>query len=580
MSATGGAVLYESDVPCPAADGTVLATDLYRPAGGGRHPAVLQRTPYDKRQYPLTWPLLDPRKLAAAGYLVAIQDVRGRFGSEGTFVPYLGEAADGEAAVRWLSEHPACDGTVGMYGMSYMAGVQWLAAGTGVPALRAIAPATAPFDFHSDHFYRGGALALGLLLTFLLAVIEPNRLARRPLGPELPGRLAELIDDIDRLDELAAALPLIPFEPLEKHDAELAAWLASVVEMDARPGPGSGTPLPARTRSDAVAVPALQIAGWHDVLLQADLDRFAEQRATAATEEARRRSRRVVGPWAHAAFLNGVGEVDFGVRASGAALDLRGDLTDLHRRWFDARLRGSDRSIDEEPPVRIFVMGENRWRDLEAWPPSNTAERRMHLHAGGGLAERAPGPGAPSPFALDPENPVRTRGGAVLLPAGYLRGPVEQALRERHPDVRLFTSDPLERPLLVLGRVTLEAWVATSTPDSDVVARLCDVNPDGRSYNVVDGILRLRFRESLATPRPMVPGTPVRISVDLWSTAHRFAAGHRLRLQVCASDFPRFDRCPGTGESSFAATRIEPQRNVVLHDAEHPSALLLPVAGS
>lgn len=575
VGASSGAVLYEPDVPCPMPDGTILATDLYRPADDGRHPAVLQRTPYDKRQYPLTWPLLDPRKLAAAGYVVAIQDVRGRFGSGGEFVPYLDEAADGEATVRWLSRRPECDGTVGMYGMSYMGGVQWLAAATGAPALRAIAPATAPFDFDADHFHRDGALALGLLLTFLLAVIEPNRLARRPGGSAPAARIAELIDDVDRFDELAAALPLVPFEPLQRRDPELAEWLAKVVEHDA--GPTPRWPLPARPRSDAVSVPALHIAGWHDVLLQADLDRFAEMREAGGTEEAQGRSRLAVGSWAHAAFLNGVGEVDFGVRASGAALDLRGDLSDLHRRWFDARLGAGDLSIDDEPPVSIFVMGENRWHDLDAWPPAGTAERRVHLHGGGVLADRAPGAEAPSPFALDPGNPVRTHGGAVLLPAGYLRGPVEQSVRERHPDVLLFASDPLERPLLVVGRVLLDAWVATSTPDSDIVARLCDVHPDGRSYNVVDGILRLRFREGPAAPRPMATDTLVRVSVDLWSTAHRFAAGHRLRLQVCASDFPRYDRCPGTGESSFTATRILPQRNVLLHDREHPSALILPV---
>src|SRR4051794_37069700 len=186
------AVLYEPDLACPAADGTVLATDVYRPADAGRHPAVLQRTPYDKRQHPLTWPLLDPRKLAAAGYVVAIQDVRGRFASGGDFVPYLHEATDGAAAVEWLARQAFCDGTVGMYGMSYIGGVQWLAAAEQPPALRALAPTTAPFDFHADHFHRGGALALGLLLPFLLAVIEPGRVLRRAPAGERAQRFVSL----------------------------------------------------------------------------------------------------------------------------------------------------------------------------------------------------------------------------------------------------------------------------------------------------------------------------------------------------------------------------------------------------
>src|SRR3954470_22882657 len=214
------AVLYEPDQPCPAADGTVLATDVYRPADGGRHPAVLQRTPYDKRQYPLTWPLLDPRKLAAAGYVVAIQDVRGRFASDGDFLPYRHEAQDGAAAVAWLSRQPYCDGAVGMYGMSYMGGAQWLPAARRPPALRALAPATAPFDFQTDHFRRGGALQAGLLLTFLLGAVAPNRVLRR--GGD--GFLA-LVEDIDRLPELARD----PVAAVARHAPPLGAWLAEVI---------------------------------------------------------------------------------------------------------------------------------------------------------------------------------------------------------------------------------------------------------------------------------------------------------------------------------------------------------------
>jgi putative CocE/NonD family hydrolase len=413
-----------------------------------------------------------------------------------------------------------------MYGMSYMGGVQWLAAQRRPPALRALAPATAPFDFQADHFRRGGALAVGLLLTFVLGVIAPNRLLRRG------GRgFVELVDDIDRLTELARR----PVAAVERHDPELAAWMERVIAGDGVPG-----------RPASPAVPALQIAGWHDVLLQPDLDRFVEMRTAAESQEARERSRLVVGPWAHAAFLNGVGQLDFGVRASGAALDLRGDMTDLHRRWFDARLRG-DGNGDGEPPVKAFVMGANRWRDLDAWPPETTT-LRLHLHRGGGLAQRAPEPSEPSAFTLDDDDPVPTLGGAILLPAGYVRGPVEQSLRERRPDVLTFTSGPLEAPLLVLGRVRLEAWVAAP---GDVVARLCDLDPGGRSFNVVDGILRVR--------------EPGRVHVDLWSTAQRFERGHRLRLQVCASDFPRYDLGAGG-------------RNLIYHTPDRPSALLLPLA--
>jgi uncharacterized protein len=289
----------------------------------------------------------------------------------------------------------------------------------------------------------------------------------------------------------------------------------------------------------------------------------------------------VVGPWSHGTFTAAVGELDFGVRAAGISLDLREDLTALHRRWFDQRLRGVDSGIDDEAPVRLFVMGRNRWQDAEDWPPPGRREEPWYLQPGGGLGPQPPGDGPPSStYRLDPDRPVRTRGGNLLLGGTYMRGPVEQGPTERHPDVLLFTSAPLERELEVIGPVRLVAWVASATPDTDLVARLCDVHPDGRSYNVVDGVRRLRFRESLRAPVDLPVGEPVQVEVDLWATAHVFAPGHRLRLHVCASDFPRYDRCAGTGESAGTAQRIVPQRNELFHGPEMASHLVLPVPAS
>ncbi|MDP9325126.1 MAG: CocE/NonD family hydrolase, partial [Candidatus Dormibacteraeota bacterium] len=204
----------------------------------------------------------------------------------------------------------------------------------------------------------------------------------------------------------------------------------------------------------------------------------------------------------------------------------------------------------------------------------------LYLHAGvpGALSSQVPqGAAAPSAFWLDPDNPVPTRGGTLMMGQQYIRGPVDQVRTELRDDVLVFTSEPLAASLTVIGRVTLNAWVAAQTPDTDVVARLCDVHPDGRSFNVVDGILRLRFRDGLDRPTPLEPGEVYRVEVDLWSTAHAFLPGHRLRLHVTASDFPRYDRCPGTGQTSADATEILPQRNLLFHDVEHPSHLLLPV---
>jgi uncharacterized protein len=573
-------VLVERDVPCRARDGTVLATDVFRPDDDARHPVLLQRTPYDKGYQPFTWATANPLLLADAGYAVAIQDVRGRYASGGEYADvYAAEEADGADAVGWAAEQPWSNGVVGMYGMSYMGQAAWLAAASGPPALRAIATATAPNDLLEDHLRRGGALQLGLLAMWSLIAIAPNELRRRIVAdPAMLGEVPALVDDIDALDERVERVPLVPFAPLDERAGGMAPWFSRLAGEEVR-GPQHDA-MSVSHRHDQVTAPGLQIAGWYDVLLAGDLSRFVAMRREAGSAEARRRSRLIVGPWAHASFLSSVGELEFGVRANGISLDLREDLTSLHRRWFDQRLRGTDTGIDDEAPVRLFVMGRNRWQDADDWPPRGRREAPWYLQPGGGLEPRAPGGGdVTSAYRLDPERPVRTHGGNILLSGKYIRGPLEQGPTERHPDVVLFTSAPLHRELEVIGPVRLVAWVATATPDSDLVARLCDVDPAGRSYNVVDGILRLRFRESLRAPKPMPIGEPVRVEVDLWATAHVFAPGHRLRLHVCASDFPRYDRCAGTGESAAAAARVAPQRNEIFHEPARPSHLLLPVPG-
>jgi len=569
-------ILLERDVPCTLPDGTVLMSDVYRRDDGERYPVLLQRTPYDKTFFPFSWMIADPTKLAQFGYTVVIQDVRGRFQSQGNYVPHAHEAQDGYDAVAWAASQPWSDGNVAMYGASYMGAAQWLAATKQPPALKAIAPATSSGDLSDQQIRRGGAIQTGLALSWGLAAVPHELIRMYGVSPELFRELPAAVDDIDDLDRWMRHLPLLPFPPMERAPS-LGAWLAEALREertefhDRVSTSGSHAP---------ITVPALEIAGWYDLLLQPELDHFMEMKSSCESDDARRLTRIVVGPWAHAAFAGNVGELDFGFRASSILLDLREDLTALHRRWFDARLKGIRNGIDDEAPVKLFVMGRNRWRDEDAWPLARAKSERWHLNGGGALSPRPPERAEPSVFTLDPDDPVPTHGGSLLMPGKYIRGPREQAAIEARPDVLTFTSEPLDAELEVTGRVRFNAWVATETVDSDVVARLCDVWPDGSSYNVVDGIQRLRFRAGLYDPKPMTPGEPVEVSVDLWSTSHVFGAGHRLRLQVCASDFPRYDRCPGSGESSTVAKRVLPQRNTLFHDPERPSFVELPVVPS
>ncbi|MCU0687525.1 MAG: CocE/NonD family hydrolase [Polyangiaceae bacterium] len=586
-------ILLERDVEVPMGDGTVLRADVYRPEGEGRWPVLLQRTPYDKTQHALSWGALDPTKLAAAGYAVVLQDVRGRFASGGEFSPYVHEAADGAESIAWAAAQPWSSGAVGTYGVSYMGQSQWLAAQRRPPALAAMVTATAPNDAHSDLTYRGGALQLGVLAYWNVVAVAPHELVRRRRGsPELGAELAGLVDDIDALDARLRQLPLVPFAPLMRGGGLVPSFHDDVrdeVRGERHERMSSG-------RVDAIEAPVLQVAGWYDLCLQPDLDHFMALRAEgpggaagaagaagatgaagAANARARRLSRIVIGPWAHGSFGGVAGELDFGLRASGLSLDLREDLTGLHRRWFDARLRGLATGIDEEPPVKLFVMGRKRWRYEDEWPLRRARAERWYVHGDGSLRRQPPGEaGGAKAFTLEPDDPVPTRGGALLMAATYARGPAEQALVEARPDVLVFSSAPLDEEYEATGRLRFVAYVAAETVDTDVVIKLCDVHPDGRSYNVADGVRRLRFRDSLEAPKLAKPGEVYRVEVDLWSTSHVFLRGHRLRVQVAASDFPRYDRCAGTGEGSATATRVVRQRNLLFCDAARASFLELP----
>jgi len=299
-------------------------------------------------------------------------------------------------------------------------------------------------------------------------------------------------------------------------------------------------------------------------------------RDTAGSDEARRASRLVIGPWAHAMFHNVVGDLDFGFRANGMLLDLKEDLTRFQLRWFDRWLKDERNGIDAEAPVKIFVQGANRWRDEQDWPLSRARQRPWYLNGDGSFArDRAAEAGDARSFVYDPADPCPTAGGSLLLPAQYTPGPVDQHRILGRRDVLEYTSPVLEQDLEVTGPVRAVLFVSTSGRDTDFIVKLCDVHPDGRCYNVCDGILRLSFRDGQRR-QPVAPGERLRVEVDLWSTSMLFKAGHRLRVLVTSSDFPRYDRNPNTGEAAHRATRFEPALQRVFHAADCASHLVLP----
>ena len=582
-------VRIERDVPVPLPDGTILRADVWRPAGGAPAPVLLQRTPYDKAFSLVVQAGLDPARAVAAGYAVVVQDVRGRFASDGAFEPFAHEAADGTATIAWVTQQPYCDGRVATYGGSYVGATQLLAAAGGAPALRAMLPHVSTAEYHRDWMTEGGAFQLGFALSWARSLAAGELARREDRGEDI----AELQERLDA--ELAD--PLTGYRRLPLVDQPLMAELAPYyLEWIAHPTrDGYWRERSAREGLRGLAVPALHLGGWHDVFLGGTLATYSELVERGATGQ-----RLVVGPWAHGGWGDAVGEVLYGPEASRYALD----ITDLHLAFFnavlnghsgvDARDRGRGRGADAAPvrgrgrsadaaPVRIFVMGANRWRDEDAWPLARARRRPLHLRADGALTWEPPVTGEPTRgYVYDPADPVPTSGGRTLMPgheASIALGQRDQRPIEARPDVLVYTTAPLERDLEVTGHVRLVLHAASSAPDTDWTAKLVDVQPDGRALSVADGILRARYRGGTDRERLLEPGRPERFTIEVGATSIVFARGHRIRLEVSSSNFPRFDRNPNTGGvvAQAGESDLRTARQTVFHDAARASQLELPI---
>ena len=560
-------IAMERNVPATMRDGTVLYADVYRPAADGRYPVLLERIPYSKAYLPFAAYCLDPLTAAHTGYVVIVQDVRGRFQSEGgPFYLYRDEFNDGYDTVEWAASLPYSDGNVGMFGASYMGMTQWQAAVMQPPHLKAIFPCTSS---SGAFFHRGGAVEWGLLAAWTLASIGPGAILRAMRDrPELSADLATLAYHLGHMEDVFEQLPLKDL-PAAKLGGDFAPFLRDILEHDSFDEYHRALSVVGR-RHRSVQVPAFILAGWYDVLLGSDLNHFRYTREEAATEAAREKTRMTIGPWAHASFLHTVGERNFGLAASGLFLNMQTDLTSLHLRWFDRWLRGIQNGIDEEPPVEIFVMGNNRWRRENEWPLARTRYTPWYFHPAGKLAPERPAAAGEDQFTYDPRHPVPTRGGNHLLPGYYLRGPVDQSAIEQRPDVLVYASAALEQDLEVTGPLVVKLWAASSAPCTDFTAKLVDVWPDGRAYNIADGIVRVR----------MQPGEASEQAIDLLATSNVFQKGHRIAVEISSSNFPRFDRNPNTGSLARDSADLVPARQTILRGGQRGSYVVLPVIPS
>jgi putative CocE/NonD family hydrolase len=555
--------VIEKNVPVPMRDGTILRADVYRPDTDAPVPVVVARLPYN-RSLPLIPPsAMDPERAVEAGFAFVCQDSRGRYGSEGLFRPFVDEPADGYDTIEWAAAQPWSSGAVGMAGRSYGAGAQWLAAAEQPPHLKALCPVVIGSDFYDGWIYQGGAFQLGFNVFWALLIGDPREAPRAVAhARHLP---------LTTLPVLRAAgeKTSFYFDWIE-HSTNDAFWKARAFN----------------TRYSRVTVPACNVGGWYDVFLGGTLENFARMRREGGTEDARAGQKLIVGPWGHGSTYGPYPDHSYKVFGPDDGLD----LMDVQLRFFARHLRGERNGVDDEAPVRLFVMGENRWREESDWPLPGTQYTPWYLRgegdeAGGrGLSPERPGDEPPDEFVYDPNDPAPTVGGPTSLPAllfGTSSGPLDQKRVEGRPDVLVYTSAPLEAPLAVIGPLRVKLFAATTAVDTDFVAKLTDVSPDGASRILAEGVLRARFREGYEAPRPVEPGTVNEYGIDLVATANVFLPGHRVRLVVTSSSFPRFDRNPNTGGPLGAdgPEDLVAARQTIFHDRAHPSHILLPTAG-
>ncbi|MDX6472329.1 MAG: uncharacterized protein QOK22_1145, partial [Gaiellaceae bacterium] len=501
--------------------------------------------------------------------------------SEGTFRPFVDEREDGEDTLTWLAGRDWCDGAIGMVGGSYHGATQWMAAATGHDALRAIAPSFTSSSYYEGWTYQGGAFQLGFVLCWTLSVLAIAELRKRvAAGDATEADLAELIESVDGLGEIYRRLPLVD-APVPRHLAPYYFdWLERPTEDD---GWRSTAP---RERYDRVAVPNLNIGGWYDCFLGGTLANYTGMKDRGGSEVARR-PRLIVGPWAHGAQTGEFPEASFGTMANADVFSLAGRQI----RFFDRHVRGIENGVDDEAPVTLFIMGADVWRSEESWPLPDTRFVPYYLHSDG-RAALAPEDGTlsvdppvdeqPDLFVYDPHDPVPTIGGQTFLPGlriGANAGPRDQRAIERRPDVCCYTTPVLERDTEVTGPIALTLYASSSARDTDFTGKLVDVHPDGRAMILTEGILRARHRSSTTSAELLEPGEVYELTIDLWATANVFKAGHRIRLEVSSSNFPRFDRNLNTGEvgSGGRESRLVAAENRIHHDARHPSHVVLPL---
>ncbi len=557
------------DVKVPMRDGVRLSTDVYLPDAPGPFPVILIRTPYDNNGEPN---VIDAMYFASRGFAVAVQDVRGRADSEGEWAPFIHEAEDGFDAQQWAGTQPWSTGKVGTSGGSYVGMAQWWPTPLRNPHLTCLAPRVATSNFYHHWVYTGGAFQLAFNQRW--GAVQMHTRTNQVQYLWMP--------EANHYRTLFQHLPLLTGDEAA---GRVAPWYKDWIRHPDY-GPYWERLGNLERKYHEIDVPAYGFGGWFDVFLQGTLNNFMGVRKEGRSERARRGQKVCIGPWIHDLGARGTvtrtGDVDFGPAVK---LDLRQEEV----RWFDHWLKGIDNGVLDEPPVRVFVMGVNRWRQASDWPIPGTRMTPYYFHSAGkanslfgdGLLDaRPPATEPPDTFVYDPRDPVPTLGGSTCCGEDITpvpMGPRDQRPAEWRPDVLVYTTPPLQADAEGTGPVPPLPPAASTARDTDFTAKLVDVYPSGHAINVAQGILRARYRDSFEQPTLLEPGRTYPYTIDCWSTSNCFQRGHRIRVEISSSNFPQFDRNPNTGSPFGLDAELRPATQTIFHDAAHPSHIVLPI---
>ncbi len=557
------------DLKVPMRDGILLSADVYLPNDAGpRFPTILLRTPYEStRDGHIDWAAWWARR----GYACVVQDNRGKFESEGAFYPYRDDGPDGHDTLEWIAAQSWCSGKIGTSGRSYGGLFQWQLAPHRSKHLTAMAPQVIMGDYYGDYHHTGGAIQWAITLmaaiTFSTNVAFAQRGCAHLFGNQRFYRQLPLID----ADVVATGRQIPYFRDWLQHAEYDAYWSALNTEE----------------RLDQIDVPIYQQGGWYDAYTASMFRMWNGVRERGYSDRARKNQKIYIVPWTHHIPEGSkLGDIDFGPNAY---VDLNAE--DL--RWFDYWLKGIDNGIMDEPPIRLFVMGANLWRNENEWPLARTVFTRYFLHSqghansligDGALSVDMPVVEPPDRYDYDPDDPVPTLGGnnttwtqMKFAVDQIVPGPIDQRPIERRDDVLVYTGAVLAHDLEVTGPLELVLYAASSAPDTDFTAKLVDVHPGGQAIHLAEGIIRARYRDGYDRPQLLQNEEVACYRIELAATSNVFLAGHRLRVEISSSNFPRFNRNLNTGENVATGTRWQVAHQTILHTSEYPSHILLPV---